>query len=137
MSCLFCNIASSDIDSASIYENNDSFAFLDVQPIALGHTLIVPKKHADNILDLPDASVGPLFLAVKKVTEMLKETFAPEGFTIGINQGRISGQTVNHLHIHVIPRYSGDGGGSMHSIVDNPPDEDIKETQRRIKETNL
>ncbi len=119
-----------------IYEDEHSFAFLDINPLTLGHAVIIPKDHAENILDLADEGVGPVFRAVKKVTEMLNKALDPEGFTIGINQGRISGQTVDHLHIHVIPRYLGDGGGSIHSVVRYSPKEDIKETKDKIIKAN-
>ncbi len=136
MDCLFCKIANKEIPSEVIHEDAVSIAFLDVNPLTLGHAVIIPKHHARNILDLPDKVVGPVFQAVKTVTEMLNRAFKPEGFTIGINHGRISGQTVDHLHIHVIPRYPGDGGGSMHSVVRYPPREDIKEAKEKIIKAN-
>lgn len=136
MGCLFCKIANKEIPSEMIYEDEHSFAFLDINPLTLGHAVIIPKDHAENILDLADEGVGPVFRAVKKVTEMLNKALDPEGFTIGINQGRISGQTVDHLHIHVIPRYLGDGGGSIHSVVRYSPKEDIKETKDKIIKAN-
>ena len=137
MDCLFCKIANKEIPSEMIYEDEASFAFLDIHPLARGHTVIVPKRHAENILDLPDKEVGTVFLAVKTATRMLGRALNPEGFTIGINHGRISGQTVDHLHIHVIPRYEGDGGGSIHSVVGNRPKESIQETREKIIKTNV
>lgn len=136
MSCPFCKIANKEIAAAVIYEDESSIAFLDINPLTWGHAVIVPKHHADNILSLPDETVGPVFQAVKKVTEMLERALAPEGFTIGINHGRISGQTVDHLHIHVIPRYSSDGGGSIHSVVRHPPEEEVEETRKKIVEAS-
>ena len=132
MDCLFCKIASKEIPAEVIYENGGVVAFLDINPMTLGHTVIIPKNHAGNILDLPDDEVEPTFLAVKYVTGMLTRALNPEGFTIGVNHGRMSGQTVPHLHIHVIPRYSGDGGGSIHSVVKYPPKEEIEETKKKI-----
>ena len=114
MDCLFCKIVDGEILSQKIYEDDLSFAFLDAQPLTKGHSLIIPKNHAENILELPDGEIAPVFLAVKHVTKMLLKAIQPEGFTIGINHGRISGQAVDHLHIHVIPRYKGDGGESIH-----------------------
>ena len=137
MDCLFCKIANKEIPSEMIYEDEASFAFLDIHPLARGHTVIVPKRHAENILDLPDKEVGTVFLAVKTATRMLGRALNPEGFTIGINHGRISGQTVDPLHIHVIPRYEGDGGGSIHSVVGNRPKESIQETREKIIKTNV
>ena len=136
MDCLFCKIAGREIPAEIVYENERTVAFLDINPMTLGHTVIIPKNHAGDILDLPDNQVEPTFLAVKSVTRMLTRALNPEGFTIGVNHGRISGQTVPHLHIHVIPRYSGDGGGSIHSVVKYPPKEEIKETKEKIIKTN-
>jgi histidine triad (HIT) family protein len=107
-------------------------AFLDIFPRSAGHTVVVPKSHAATILDLPDDLSGPVLLTVKKVTDILNRSLKPQGFTIGINHGRVSGQVVEHLHIHIIPRYDGDGGGSIHSVVNNPPKESIKEIKNKI-----
>lgn len=134
--CLFCKIASKEISAAVVYEDESAIAFLDVNPFVLGHALVISKSHAENILDLPDGEIGDVFLAVKRVTGMLERALKPEGFTIGINHGRISGQSVPHLHIHVIPRYPGDGGGSIHSVVENRPKESVKETREKIIKAN-
>lgn len=136
MDCLFCKIVKKEIPSEVIYENEEALSFLDVNPFALGHALVISKSHAENISGLRDEAVGPVFQAVKKVTGMLKKALGPEGFTIGINHGRISGQMVPHFHIHVIPRYPGDGGGSIHSVVENRPKESIKETKEKIIKAN-
>ena len=132
MDCLFCKIASKEIPSAVIYEDDHVLAFLDVHPLAPGHTLVVPKRHADNLIDLLPEEVEPLFQAVKNVTALLEKTLSPRGFTIGINHGRFSGQMVDHLHVHVIPRFEGDGGGSLHSVVQNTPKESLEEIQAKI-----
>ncbi len=133
MDCLFCKISHKEIPSEVVYEDDKTFAFLDIFPRAGGHTVIVPKIHAENVLDLPDELAAPLLLTVKRVTDILNKSLKPQGFTIGINHGRVSGQAVDHLHIHVIPRYDGDGGGSIHSVVNNPPKETLKEIIQKLK----
>jgi len=132
MDCLFCKIGSGEIDSHTVYEDDNAKAFLDINPLSLGHSVIVPKVHAENILELSNDDIGPLFSALKRVTKLLEDKLHPDGFNIGINQGEVSGQSVEHLHIHVIPRYKGDGGGSLHSIVKHPPEEDLQETHKKI-----
>lgn len=132
MECLFCKIASKEIRSAAIYEDDDALAFLDVRPLTKGHTLVIPKFHAENILDFPADRIGSIFKAVKKTTALLEEKLSPKGFTIGINHGKISGQVIDHLHVHIIPRYEGDGGGSIHSVVKNPPEESLEEIRAMI-----
>ena len=132
--CFFCNLGAGQVVTTIIYEDESTMAFLDINPLAPGHSVVIPKLHAENILDLSDQLVAPLFLAVKRVTDSLKSTLNPVGFTIGINQGRQAGQAIDHLHIHVIPRYRGDGGGSIHSIVKYEPEKlDLKILAEKIR----
>lgn len=130
--CLFCRIANKEVEAAVVYEDDAAIAFLDIHPRSPGHVMVVPKKHSENVIDLPEAEVGPLFVAVKKVTETLQKALQPRGFTIGINHGKVSGQEIDHLHVHVIPRYDRDGGGSIHSVVNNPPRESLEEIRSKI-----
>lgn len=134
MECLFCKIARKEIGAEIIYEDENTIAFLDIHPRAPGHTVIIPKKHAGNILDLEDALIALTFLTVKRVSDILNTSLNPDGFTIGINHGRISGQAVDHLHIHVMPRFLNDGGSSIHSVVNNPPKESLKQIAIKIKQ---
>ncbi len=132
MDCLFCKIIKREIPAAVVYENESVLGILDVNPRAPGHTMILPKVHAENMLDLPNGVILPVFSAVKEMTEILRKAFSPDGFTIGINHGRVSGQSIDHLHVHIIPRWFTDGGGSVHSVVMNPPRESLDEIKARI-----
>jgi histidine triad (HIT) family protein len=120
------------MDSPMIYEDDHAFAILDIHPVAPGHTMVIPKVHAPTILDLPQPEIGPVFEAVQKVAARLQEVLRPDGFTIGINQGDVSGQTIEHLHIHILPRFRGDQGKSIHSVVNNPPSESVKDLVARL-----
>lgn len=131
--CIFCKIAEKSIDAFVIYENDRFLAFLDVNPKAKGHTLIIPKRHFENILDLYDDELKLLGKSIKDVVQILKEKLLSNGFTIGINHGKVAGQAVNHLHIHVIPRCVGDGGGSIHSIVNGGSSENVRDVYNIIK----
>lgn len=145
MECLFCKIAKKEISAEIVYEDEKTAAFLDAHPRAPGHIMVIPKFHAENIIDLPDEEVEPVFLTVKKITGILSRSFLPkenipegqrpDGFTIGINQGKASGQVIDHLHIHIIPRFNDDEGKSIHSVVNNPPKESLIEIAERIKKT--
>jgi histidine triad (HIT) family protein len=115
--CLFCKIAAKAIPAKVTYEDEHAMAFFDIHPRAEGHTVVIPKFHAATILELPSGEIGPLFEAVKKVDEALVAQFSPDGMTIGINQGRAGGQEVDHLHVHLIPRWHNDHGGSIQSVV--------------------
>jgi histidine triad (HIT) family protein len=131
--CIFCKIIDQEIEAKIIYENENALAFLDINPHAPGHTVIIPKKHYANILEAEDSDLSYLFLVVKKVAALLQKSLKAEGFTIGINHGKIAGQAIGHLHIHLIPRFNGDGGGSIHSVVLNKPKESIDEIYKKIK----
>ena len=133
MDCIFCRIIKKEIPAELVYEDSETIAILDNSPRAPGHTMILPKAHAANLIELPEKQVGPVFLTVQKVTAILQKALQPKGFTIGINHGAISGQTVSHLHIHVMPRFEGDNGGTIHSVVNNPPKQSLKEIAEIIK----
>ena len=136
MDCLFCKIASGEIDSYTIYEDDDVRVFLDIHPLTLGHAVVIPKQHVKDIIEMKSKLIGPVFSGVKKATEMLAEALHAENFTIGINHGRMLGHPdINHMHIHVIPRFEGDGGGDIHSIVKQSPEEDLKVTHKKIIDT--
>lgn len=130
--CLFCKIIAGSIPAQTIYEDDHTLAFLDVRPRSPGHTMVIPKVHAPTLATLPEAEVAPLFLAVKKMAELLNAKLAPDGITIGMNQGRASGQEVDHLHVHLMPRWHGDGGSSIQSVVNNPLKESVEEIRKKI-----
>ena len=136
MDCLFCKIAKKEIPADIIYENADTLAFLDIHPKSPGHAMVIPKVHRENLIDLHPSDVGPLFLAVQEVAKKINKALKPSGFTIGINHGKVSGQVIDHIHVHIIPRFAGDQGGSIHSVVNNQPKESIKEMANRIKIKN-
>ena len=100
INCLFCKIINKEISAESVHKDDHTLAILDVHPRALGHVLVLPKVHSTTILDLPSEEIGPVFYAVKAVTEKLRRALSPDGFTIGINHGKTAGQAVEHLHIH-------------------------------------
>ena len=131
--CLFCKIAAKIIPASIVYEDAHTVAFLDITPRAPGHVMVISKYHAPTLINLPDEEIEPLFRAVKTVATMLSQKLRPDGMTIGINQGRASGQEVDHLHVHLMPRWIGDGGGSVQSIVNNPPKESSEEILKKIK----
>lgn len=133
--CLFCRIYKKDVPTELIYEDDHAAAFLDVEPRAPGHLLVVPKMHAERIGDLPDNEIGPFFLAVKLAANMVVCGLEAHGATIGINQGEAAGQVVGHLHIHIIPRFYNDGGGSVQSVVSNKPKESLAEIRDKILKT--
>jgi histidine triad (HIT) family protein len=133
MNCLFCSIAEGETPAALVFESEGAVAFLDIHPKAPGHTMVIPRAHRENILELTDAEVPFVFTAVREVTGTLRHALRPDGFTIGINHGRKAGQAIDHLHVHILPRFGGDGGGSLHTIVENTPQESVEEMEKKIK----
>lgn len=130
--CLFCKIIAKEIPAATVYEDDCAVAVLDVSPRAPGHTLVMPRVHASSIKDISEDEIGPLFISVKKVSSLIVEALGADGVTIGINQGSASGQVIDHLHVHIMPRFYNDGGGSMQSVVNNKPQDLIEEIRDKI-----
>ena len=133
MECLFCRIGRGELAAHVVSEDKETIAVLDIHPRAPGHTMVIPRAHRETILDLSTAELQSVFQAVQGVTKLLGAALAPDGFTIGINHGRAAGQAVEHLHVHVVPRYRGDGGSSLHGVVNNPPSESPSELLGRIR----
>lgn len=107
--CIFCKIANGVIPSKTIYEDADFRVILDLGPATKGHALILPKEHADNLLELPDEVVRNVLPVAKIVAAKMKDKLHCEGLNLVQNNGELAGQTVKHFHMHVIPRYQGDG----------------------------
>lgn len=130
--CIFCKISVGEIPNHTVYEDSHVLAFLDIHPRAKGHTVIIPKMHAETILDLNDELLGPFMLGVKRTIERLERVLGSDGYSIGLNHGESAGQMVSHLHAHIMPRWVGDGGGNVHSIIDNPTSESVESVAARF-----
>ena len=114
--CIFCAIAAGEIPSFKIYEDDDVLAYLDINPFTEGHTLVIPKAHYVGLLDAPDSTLATLVSRVRQVATHLKEALPCDGFNILQNNGAAAGQTVPHIHFHIVPRYgTGEGGISFAS----------------------
>ena len=106
--CVFCKIINGEIPSYKLYENDFVMCFLDISQATKGHTLIVPKKHFDNIFDLDKEYSKEILKAATIVSNILKEKLGVENVNLLNNSGALAGQTVMHFHLHVIPRYGND-----------------------------
>lgn len=107
--CIFCKLANGDIPTNSIYEDELFNVILDNGPATKGHALILPKDHAANIFELPDETAAAAMKLAKKLGKHIVDTLKADGLNIVQNNGRAAGQTVDHFHLHLIPRYEGDG----------------------------
>ncbi len=107
--CIFCKIAQGEIPSKTIYEDEKFRVILDLAPVTKGHALILPKKHAINLFELSDETAAEAIVLAKKIAGKMREKLKCDGLNLLQNNGETAGQTIHHFHIHVIPRYEGDG----------------------------
>ena len=120
--CIFCAIAAGEIPCFKIYEDDETLAYLDINPFSEGHALVIPKRHAADISEIGEAELADLVLRVKKVATHLKDALPCDGFNILQNNGAAAGQTVRHIHFHIVPRHNGDalefksGKGDMKAL---------------------
>lgn len=105
--CLFCKIVAGEVPSYKIYETDLIYCFLDIYPIELGHTLIIPKKHADDLLTADTASLEDIGPILQKLSLSYKQSLQANGFNVYSNNGKTANQEVGHLHFHLVPRYTG------------------------------
>lgn len=106
--CIFCKIIAGEIPSFKIYENDDSFAFMDINPASEGHSLVIPKEHAADVHSISDAAIAATVKTAKKVAAALDKTLNPEGLNLVQANGPAAAQSVMHFHMHVLPRANGD-----------------------------
>ena len=107
--CIFCKIAAGEIPSATLYEDDDFRVILDIEPASKGHTLILPKEHYANLYELDDELAAKAMVLAKKMITKLTAILGCDGYNVVQNNGTVAGQTVFHFHMHLIPRYQGDG----------------------------
>ncbi|MBO6108770.1 MAG: HIT family protein [Eubacterium sp.] len=129
--CIFCKIIKGDIPSTAVYEDDDVKAILDVNPAAEGHVIVIPKEHAENVFSISDEALMKTICVAKRVAAALKKAYNCDGVNIIQNNGEAAGQTVFHLHIHVIPRYEGDTVNVGWKPGDKP--ENMEEIAAKIK----
>jgi len=106
--CVFCKIITGEIPAYKVYEDEKFLAFLDVKPINPGHTLVVPKNHYANLSEIPEGELAKLIIIVKKVAAELIAKLNFSDYTISENNGPLAGQSVSHIHFHIIPRFADD-----------------------------
>jgi histidine triad (HIT) family protein len=107
--CIFCKIARGEIPCAKVYESDKALAFLDIQPVNEGHTLVIPKEHYETLIDIPEELLAEMSSTVKMVSSMVKNGMKAHGFNVMMNNNEAAGQVVPHAHFHIVPRFKGDG----------------------------
>ena len=124
--CIFCLIANGDIPSDTVYEDEYFRAILDLSPASKGHTLLIPKDHAEDLFALPDDVAARVMPTAKKIAKAVKEAAGADGVNILQNNGESAGQTVKHFHVHIIPRKAGDNVMEQWIPKKSDPDEQKK-----------
>ena len=103
--CVFCEIIKGNIPSAKVYEDDKTLAILDISQTTRGHTLVLPKQHYENLLEIPAEELAELIVKVQKIAANNVAKLGAKGFNLLVNTGAVAGQSVPHLHFHIIPRY--------------------------------
>ncbi len=107
--CLFCRVVAGELPGRVVHEDDAVVAFLDVAPAARGHTLVVPRTHVADVWEAGPDLLADVARAAHAVAALLRERLTPDGLTLRQNNGAASGQRVDHLHLHLVPRWHGDG----------------------------
>ncbi len=130
--CIFCDIIDHKIPSSVVYEDDQVLAILDISQVTRGHTIVMPKVHTPNVLEADEETVKTVFSAAARVAKLLKEKTGASGVNLLNNCGESAGQTVDHLHVHVIPRY---GASDAIQIAFNPSEpQDLTEVLASLKD---
>jgi histidine triad (HIT) family protein len=107
--CLFCQIVAGEVPAIKVAESDNAIAILDINAVNPGHTLIISKKHSTNLLDADDEILKEMILFTKRVAQAILDGLEYDAFNLELNNGRIAGQIIPHLHWHIVPRISDDG----------------------------
>lgn len=131
--CLFCNIVAGDIPCDKVFEDDATFAFLDIRPINPGHVLVIPKVHHANIYDIPSDVFARVMETTRMLAPKIKSAMSADGINIGMNNDPAAGQVIFHAHVHIIPRFDGDGHEHWHG--EHYKDGEARRTAEDIRKT--
>ena len=131
--CIFCKIANGQIPSKTLYEDERFRVILDLGPVTKGHALILPKEHAANLYELPEDTAGEVMRLAKKMAGIMREKLHCDGLNLMQNNGEVAGQTVEHFHLHIIPRYLNDGQ-NVNWVHGESSQEELEAVRREIVE---
>lgn len=118
--CIFCQIVSGTIPSSTVYEDDKVMAFLDITQTTNGHTLLIPKKHVRNVLEMDQETAQDLFVQLPKIARAVQKATGAAGMNIINNNEEVAGQTVFHAHIHLVPRFDSNDGISINYTTHEP-----------------
>ena len=133
---IFEQIVAGEIPSYTIYEDEQTYAFLDVNPLAPGHTLVIPKEPYERLNEMPPELVGEIFSVAGEIATAVEAAVDAPATTLAINNGEAAGQEVPHVHLHVIPQFADDSSRPIHALFDGADlsDEEMEEIAAEIRE---
>lgn len=130
--CVFCKIVAKQIPAALVHEDEHTLAFMDIGQVNPGHVLVAVKAHAEDIFALDDTQAAAVFTAAARVARAIRDAFAPAGLSVYQANGKAAGQSVFHLHVHLVPRHEGDAM-ELTWPVKNPPREKLVQYAEMIR----
>ena len=130
--CIFCRIVAKEIPAAVVYEDEHTLAFMDAGQVNPGHVLVAAKGHAENLYELDDAQAGALLRTAARVARAIRDAYQPQGLSVYQANGKAAWQSVFHYHMHLLPRYEGDGM-ALTWPAKNPPREKLAEYAAAIR----
>ena len=128
--CLFCKIIAGQIPSYKVFENETTFAFLDIGPVSKGHTLVIPKTHAQDLSSGTHEDAKSLMETIHHLAPVIMKALGAQGYNLGMNHGEVAGQEVMHTHLHIMPRYEGQ---SRTFTKTHPAKEELEATAEAIR----
>jgi len=135
--CIFCAIVDGEIPGRIVYEDETVLAFLDANPLAAGHTLVIPKNHYHRLDDVPSDVASELYAAIHEIVPAAEDAVDAPASTVAFNNGEAAGQEVPHVHCHIVPRMEGDGGGPIHGMFGSRPelsDDELDDVEAAISD---
>ena len=122
MSTVFSQIVAGELPARIVYEDETTMAFLDANPLAPGHTLVIPKDEYERLDDVPGDVAADLYATIHRLVPAVEDAVDADASTVAFNNGEEAGQEVPHVHCHIVPRFEGDGGGLIHMVAGERPE---------------
>ncbi|HJT84905.1 MAG TPA: HIT family protein [Nitrososphaeraceae archaeon] len=132
--CIFCSIINGSSEGITVYDNDHFLVLMDKYPISHGHTLVIPKKHYDNLLFMPSDEVGKLYSLVSIIAKAVVSAVSADGFNVGQNNGKSANQIIPHVHVHIIPRFNNDNANGRWPTRYIAKEEELCDFSKRIKD---
>ncbi len=129
--CIFCEIIEGKKPSHKVHEDEENYAFLDINPRTKGHTLVVPKQHHETIMDMTAEQTAKLYKSVNKLAKAVYQATDAEGLNIIQNNKKVAGQVIDHVHVHIVPRTKQDNFNITGTYT--PKEKELQKTREKIK----